>query len=95
MQVIYTHCEIFGKNGKVVRKKKNHLNSNKVIAVNILIYFLASFVCEFLYRWNHNNIFCAGFLFNIAAIRDFSMLLKILGKHNFLGYLAFCHTAIA
>ena len=57
MQVIYTHCEIFGKNGKVVRKKKNHLNSNKVIAVNILIYFLASFVYEFLYRWNHNSIF--------------------------------------
>ena len=80
---------------KLSERKKNHLNSNKVIAVNIFIYFLAAFVYEFLYRWNHTIFFCAGFLFNTAAIRDFYMLLKILGKHNFLGYLPFCHTAIA
>lgn len=74
MQVIYTHCEIFGKNKKLSERKKNHLNSNKVIVVNILIYFLAAFVYEFLYRWNHTIFFCAGFLFNIAAIRDFSVI---------------------
>ena len=55
MNVIYTHCGVFGKNGKVGRKKKkNHLNANKVIAVDIWVYFLTAF----LYRWSHTVFVC-------------------------------------
>lgn len=39
------------------KKEKNHSNSNEVIAVNILVYFLPAFFYAFLYRWTHTILY--------------------------------------
>lgn len=85
---------VWGKMEKLAegRKKKSHSNSNKVIAVNNFVYFLSAIFPVFIYMESYYSLCC--FFTGHHSARVFNII-KIIGKHNFLGYLAFCHTAVA
>lgn len=79
------------KNRKVDSKKTDHSNFDKDNS-----YCLLAFLCAVLSRREHSISSASVFdLTSQHKHKDYSMLLKTPGKHNFLGYLAFCHSAMA